>query len=564
MKKIVTGCVAVTVLLSMASQSGARPARAASSALLVDAPARQLVFKDQSLARDFSATPQHPLRIVLQNATLTGRIDGASLSLDATSHWNVTGDSRLDGAGFDYHAFDRIQGHGYRITYNSENPLSAEMREWAEELPGPSMIMPIMPANVAAAIVSPHYVDGAARGYRGPVRIHSDITVSAADQAVNNSAVYATRGGVAEVSGTAAAPLRIAHTSETSVVYPSGRNRTQDALMKYGVSAVVYANAKGQVRLDHFDLSGTTNGLYAVYDGVVRASNGKVFTTHLHGVQVCYGGKIHLDNVEVETTGPQGSALSSDHGGGWVYANHVNALAHVRSSAGIYADGFSHMRIRNSTVKSLVSPAAVISGAGDIEMTDSTLEGVAGAILYAHPNGNNPFKRGVGVFSNTKLVGQSTAFLLDGKSVDLVLKNGTTVAVPATQKLIIANSPAPGALTLDRAREYLQNDSTFTTYGSQLTGDIEVRDQRTKLILLFNEGTRYRGAITGHGVSLTLDATSHWTLTGDSQLAFFTGDRTQIDTHGFQLTIGDPQPAPAAGPPPDGGPPGGGPSPAQP
>ena len=52
------------------------------------------------------------------------------------------------------------------------------------------------------------------------------------------------------------------------------------------------------------------------------------------------------------------------------------------------------------------------------------------------------------------------------------------------------------------------------------------------------KNSSYTGAITGDGdVSVTLDTSSTWTLTGDSYLTEFNGDATNVISNGYTVYV---------------------------
>lgn len=84
-----------------------------------------------------------------------------------------------------------------------------------------------------------------------------------------------------------------------------------------------------------------------------------------------------------------------------------------------------------------------------------------------------------------------------------------------------------------------RNDVTATN--QTLLSDIAV-DFISKLNLNLKESTNYTGAINKDGttaaaLSVTIDSTSTWTLTGDSYITEFNGDLDNVITNGYTLYV---------------------------
>ena len=97
-----------------------------------------LVADDESLTGDLIADAVSTLRMTLKNrSSLTGAINPdraakeANLALDATSTWNVTGDSYLTGltltGGISADTIANIRGNGYTIYYDAGSTINSAL-----------------------------------------------------------------------------------------------------------------------------------------------------------------------------------------------------------------------------------------------------------------------------------------------------------------------------------------------------------------------------------------------------------------------------------------------------
>lgn len=583
---------------------------------------------------DIAGNGKKVLVVLEDGANLTGTLTDVSLCIQADATWNLTGDSVLVGldacrASLRYHVF----GNGHIGWYNSEVYLSDDMREWTEQLADtlggwtsysdPSRVsfedyakailagnkdevissdnyfISIFPVNMAALITSSVYdetVDAAdvtkqagvykwtdeysslrrGHGYAGGDIAYDTVitTDPVANGQANRSSVYAT-DTVIELSNIFVNEVSYS----TSIVYADGTNRAQDAMMKYGVNSALWAQGKDAViSLKDFYCLAANDGAYATYGGSVLLENGVLDVTANHGLQICYNGTIIARNLDIVTTGMMGSAISSDHGGGFLLCDNVFAFAAYTSTggSGIYCDGYCNFWIKDSTVGSLGDHAAVMCGGGTMNLIDSTLfslygteEGEAmaeeleasgkvsassgefdpnagsgessgdvdvsssgtsaklGAGVYIHPMGNNPARSTTLSMTDMVLDVPGYGIWTYGKSADITVSGtldvtdvGSGILLYATQ-MDSANRDFLGGMTLDKAYPLNSNVTTITFDGGKLvgTGDITWADEadHAEIHVALTNGSEYSGAVTA--TSMTIDASSVWTVTGKSVVA---------------------------------------------
>jgi hypothetical protein len=83
---------------------------------------------------------------------------------------------------------------------------------------------------------------------------------------------------------------------------------------------------------------------------------------------------------------------------------------------------------------------------------------------------------------------------------------------------------------------------TFALSGQTAAGNITV-DAISSLTMKISNSSSYTGAInndktTASSLTVTLDSTSTWTLTGDSYITAFNGDLSSVVTNGHTLYVG--------------------------
>jgi Immunoglobulin domain len=100
-----------------------------------------------SLVGDLLADASSTVTATLQNgATLTGVVQGAAVSMDSTSKWNVTGASALttlsDPAGISGLSITNIVGNGFTVTYLANLPANAVLGGKTYSLTGGGSLVP--------------------------------------------------------------------------------------------------------------------------------------------------------------------------------------------------------------------------------------------------------------------------------------------------------------------------------------------------------------------------------------------------------------------------------------
>ena len=94
------------------------------------------------------------------------------------------------------------------------------------------------------------------------------------------------------------------------------------------------------------------------------------------------------------------------------------------------------------------------------------------------------------------------------------------------------------------------NEATLKASAQKLAGAIKIGNDST-LTLDLKDGSAFNGSIDGNitnaegetvstevgTVSVTLDSTSTWTLTGDSYITEFNGDAGSVISNGFTLYV---------------------------
>lgn len=574
-----------------------------------------IILTTGDYAQDYAAAEGERVLVVLENgANLTGTLTNVSLSINYGATWTMTGDSVLQGLDCGrYTVYNCVFGNGHHGTYDAEYALSADTRYWTEhtadsvvdgtaylddpdvtfediytgaaKLKEDSYLMSVFPQPLEEITTAAYVVDGdeITVNTSADIRQSGSVTEDYASEKTIDYTTYIEADpvgeGVADVyvsgvraTGGASVEMQDVYVSQLSKNTVSGEMVTYDgnshgsnAVMRYGDDSIVWATNDATLSLKNFAVTGMHDGAYATYGGVVFMEDGFIQTSSNHGIQVCYDGAIILKNVDVITTGTQGSALSSDHGGGYVYAENVYAYAELArsteasregsGSAGLYLDGYSYFVIKDSVVGSVGDNAVTSAGGGTLLAINTTFEGGTSydntPCIKTHPMGNNTDRAQDIRLTDCTLTATGPAFFFDGRSSDITLSGvidctGVEGALIDSVQMDGGNAYM-GGLTLDQAYPIPTNNSTLTLDACTLLGasDIVLEpvadgvEEQTLAVTITN-GTDYAGAMNGGVIDVTVSNGSSWIVTADSDIDSLTVDESSTVTvaDGVTLLVG--------------------------
>jgi hypothetical protein len=313
-------------------------------------------------------------------------------------------------------------------------------------------------------------------------------------------------------------------TLTNATITTSGNTSSQDSSSFYGLNAAVLAAAGGSVDLSDSTVSTTgtgANGVFATGDGsTVNLSNVTIEATAdgAHGVMATQGGTMTLTNVDMSTAGSSSSAIATDRGGGTITVTGGIVTASGMNSAGIYSTG--DITVAGGTFNITGAEAAVIEGANSITLVDSDLtstkSGKWGVMIYQSMSGDAEGTQGIFTMTGGSLaytptdgplfyVTNSTGVIML-KGVSLTADSGTLVKAAAGNWGSSGSNGGTVILTAD---------------GQVLEGNL-IADSISSITAMLKNGSSLAGAInadpTAKAASLSLDASSTWTVTADSYL----------------------------------------------
>ncbi len=269
------------------------------------------------------------------------------------------------------------------------------------------------------------------------------------------------------------------------------------------------------------------------------------------GIMTTGGGVTYAYDLTVNTSGQSSAAIRTDRGGGTVYVDGGSYTSNGLGSPAIYSTAEIH--VSNATLVSNLSEGVCIEGVNSIELTDCDL------------TANNTKCNGNATFYDTIMIYQSMSGDADSGTSSFTMTNGSltsknghvfhvtnTNAVITLKNVRIVNEDGDNILLSVCADGWSggSNTATLNAVAQVFTGAIKVGSD-SKLTLDLTEGSTFTGSIDGNNVnasgetvssevgtvSVTLDSTSTWTLTGDSYVTEFNGDAASIISNGYTLYV---------------------------
>lgn len=248
------------------------------------------------------------------------------------------------------------------------------------------------------------------------------------------------------------------------------------------------------------------------------------------------GGSLSLTDVDITTTGPHGAPVATDRGSGTVNVTRGTIFSSGSDSPGIYSTG--DIDVADATITSEGTEAAVIEGFNSITLTNTTLTGgvekTGGTMIYQSFSGDA--ETGTGVFTMTGgsyTVTDGPAFFVTNTDAIISL---TGVDLTSASDILIKAAGTSRWGTEGKNGGIV----TLTADGEDLSGSL-ISDAISSINATLRNGSSLTGAINSAG--LTLDATSSWTVTGDSNLTTLSDSGgimnksiTNIVGNGFTVT----------------------------
>ena len=365
--------------------------------------------------------------------------------------------------------------------------------------------------------------------------------------------------------------LLIAAADDVTVTDPtvskSGDSDGGDSCNFYGLNAAVLVKDGGTATITGGTITSDASGANGVFcyggnggqngasgDGTTVVIRDTTITTTgsgSGGIMTTGGGVTYAYDLNVTTSGQSSAAIRTDRGGGLVYVDGGTYTSNGLGSPAIYSTAEIH--VANAALVSNLSEGVCIEGLNSIELTDCDL-----TANNTKRNGNATFLDSIMIYQSMSgdAASGTSAFTMTGGS--LTSNSGHVFHVTNTSAVItlsgveITNNDSDNVLlsVCDDGWSGGGNTAELNASAQKLSGAIKVGDN-SALTLNLTNGSTLEGYVDGRitnargdtvsteagTVTVTLDGSSTWTLTGDSYVTAFNGSAANVISNGYTLYV---------------------------
>lgn len=328
-----------------------------------------------------------------------------------------------------------------------------------------------------------------------------------------------------------------------SIVKSAGSASSADAASFTGVNAAIRVYDSAELTLTDCTIEASAanaTGVFAYDKGVIYLDNCTVTVTGggAGGVQVAGGGTLYGTNLTV--TSASKAAIRSDRGGGvLILDGGTYTSTGSNGCPAIYST--ADITVKNAECVSTNSRAVIIEGKNSVTLENCTLTGndqstkegsvKANVLLYQSASGDASVGTSMFTMTGGSMKANSGAMFYCTNTASVINLENAELLLSDDGTLLIVSAGRWGKDGKNGG------DCTLNASNQTLTGDIQV-DAISTLSLNLTEGSFLTGAITGEGqIAISLDASSAWTLTGDSYITSLSGDLSGLDLNGFTLYV---------------------------
>ena len=347
----------------------------------------------------------------------------------------------------------------------------------------------------------------------------------------DSSAVYVTNSGIFTLSD--------------SKIWSSGNTSSTDNSSFYGLNAAVLANSGSTVTLanDSIVTTGLSgNGVFSYGTASVILSNDYIRCTGDggHGVYAAGGGTLTATDVIATTTGASSSVIATDRGGGKITITGGAYTSGGKNSADVYSTGT--INVTGAVLLANGAEAVVIEGSNNATLTNCTTTTAYdkwGIMIYQSSSGDASGTVGKVTISGGSLTytgSRGGLFYNTNDTAYVYLSNVTLANSCDTLVRSILGSWGGSSAT--------KGGNTHLVCSNQILSGIIYIDSNSKATLNLSNSSSYTGRITTGKIAkmaaATLDATSSWSLTGDSYLTSFTNanlTNSNIISNGYHIFL---------------------------
>ena len=330
-----------------------------------------------------------------------------------------------------------------------------------------------------------------------------------------------------------------------------------DSSSFYGVGASILVT-DGTVDLKGGTITSDADGAagaFAYDKGTVNISDTAITTTGntAGGIHAAGGGTVNAENLTVHTSGESSAAIRSDRGGGTMRVKGGSYTSSGTGSPAVYCT--ADIEVEDAKLTAENSEAVCIEGLNSLSLTNCDLSGHIQeneqndcdwtVILYQSMSGDSEVGNAVLNMTGGSLTSENGGLFYTTNTESTFYLNNVSITPSSNNEFFLkctgnANKRGWGQSGANGA------DCSFTAENQKMEGDV-VWDSISNLKFKMTEGSILTGGFiqdescAGNGGSgtadLSIDATSTWIVTKDSQLSSLTNKGTIKDTEGKTVTI---------------------------
>ena len=330
-----------------------------------------------------------------------------------------------------------------------------------------------------------------------------------------------------------------------------------DSSSFYGVGASILVT-DGTVDLKGGTITSDADGAagaFAYDKGTVNISDTAITTTGntAGGIHAAGGGTVNAENLTVHTSGESSAAIRSDRGGGTMRVKGGSYTSSGTGSPAVYCT--ADIEVEDAKLTAENSEAVCIEGLNSLSLTNCDLSGHIQeneqndcdwtVILYQSMSGDSEVGNAVLNMTGGSLTSENGGLFYTTNTESTFYLNNVNITPSSNNEFFLkctgnANKRGWGPSGANGA------DCSFTAENQKMEGDV-VWDSISNLKFKMTEGSILTGGFiqdescAGNGGSgtadLSIDATSTWIVTKDSQLSSLTNKGTIKDTEGKTVTI---------------------------
>ncbi len=330
-----------------------------------------------------------------------------------------------------------------------------------------------------------------------------------------------------------------------------------DSSSFYGVGASILVT-DGTVDLKGGTITSDADGAagaFAYDKGTVNISDTAITTTGntAGGIHAAGGGTVNAENLTVHTSGESSAAIRSDRGGGTMRVKGGSYTSSGTGSPAVYCT--ADIEVEDAKLTAENSEAVCIEGLNSLSLTNCDLSGHIQeneqndcdwtVILYQSMSGDSEIGNAVFNMTGGSLTSENGGLFYTTNTESTFYLNNVNITPSSNNEFFLkctgnANKRGWGQSGANGA------DCSFTAENQKMEGDV-VWDSISNLDFKMTNGSTLTGGFVqdescaGNGGSgtadLSIDATSTWIVTKDSQLSSLTNKGTIKDAEGKTVTI---------------------------